>query len=260
MKKFFYLAYISIKNYTFYLKDFLITRIFLVIVIIIFSFIYKTLLGSNQSYASFTLPMLLYYLAITESIEMSKTLIHNTISDEIKSGTVAYILLRPISYISFHVSSAIGEITIKQLVTMIIGFICAFFVSGFKIINFWMVIASLPVIYGAVLLNLFFMILIGMFAFYIEEVRPIYWIYQKFIFIVGGLFVPLEFFPPTVLKIFKFFPFTYMNYFAAKMSVKFDLHEYIIGFSIQLLYIFIVYFLSILIYSKGIKRVSIQGG
>jgi ABC-2 type transport system permease protein len=260
MKKFFYLAYISIKNYTYYLKDFLITRIFLVIVIIIFSFIYKTLLGQNENFASFTLPMLLYYLAITESIEMSKVLVNNKISEEIKSGTVAYILLRPISYISFHISSALGEILIKQFVTMIIGFLCAFVVSGFQTIKFWMVIASLPAIYGAILLNLFFMVLIGMFAFYIEETRPIYWIYQKFIFILGGLFVPLEFFPPIVLKIFRFFPFTYMNYFAAKMSVMFDLKQYLLGFSIQVAYILIVYSLSIILYSKGIKRVSIQGG
>lgn len=260
MKKYLYLALTSIRSYTFYLKDFLITRIFLAIVIVIFSFIYKTLLSSNESFASFTVPMLLYYLAITESIEMSKVHVHNLISQEIKSGAVAYQLLRPISYISYHVSSAMGEIIVKQAVTMLIGFLCAFIVSGFKTINFWMVFASLPIIYGAIILNLSFMILIGMFAFYIEETNPIYWIYQKFIFIVGGLFVPLEFFPPIVVKIFKFFPFTYMNYFAAKMSVMFDLNQYIKGFAIQILYILIVYICAIMLYTKGMKRVSIVGG
>ncbi len=260
MKKFLYLSFISIKTYTYYLKDFIISRIFLVIVLIIFSFIYKTLLAGNSSFASFTLPMLLYYLAITESIEMSKVYVHNQISVEIKSGAVAYQLLRPISYIFFHISSAFGEIFIKNIITLIIGFICAFIVSGFKTINFMNVILSIPIIYAAIILNLLFMILIGIFSFYIEETEPIYWIYQKLIFIVGGLFVPLEFFPPIILKIFKFFPFAYMNYFAAKMSVLFNLKEYLVGFSIQLIYIIAIFSLINLIYNKGIKRISIQGG
>ncbi len=260
MRKFFYLSLISIKTYTYYLKDFLISRVFLVIVLLIFSFIYKTLLAGNSSYASFTLPMLLYYLAVTESIEMSKVSVHNKISLEIKSGSVAYQLLRPISYIFFHICSDIGEIFIKQIITLIIGFICAFLISGFKTINFLMVLLSLPVIYAAIFINLLFIILIGMFAFYIEETGPVYWIYQKFIFIVGGLFVPLEFFPPIVLRIFKYSPFTYMNYFAAKMSVLFNLKEYITGFSIQIFYIALLLALISLIYDRGIKRISIQGG
>jgi len=260
MKKYLYLALISIKAYTYYLKDFLISRIFLIMVIIIFSFIYKTLLAGKDSFASFTIPMLLYYLAITESIELSKVPVHNKISEEIKSGSVAYQLLRPISYISFHISSAAGDIFIKQIITLIIGFFCAFIISGFKTINFLYVILSLPIIYGAMFLNLLFMILIGMFAFYIEETGPIYWIYQKLIFIVGGLFVPLEFLPPIVLKVFKFFPFTYMNYFAAKMSVLFNPKEYLTGFFIQLFYIILVFSTILVIYNKGIKRVSIQGG
>lgn len=260
MKKYLYLAYLSIKNYTYYIKDFLLSRIFLVFVLIIFSFIYKTLLAGKESFASFTLPMLLYYLTITESIEMSKVLVHNKISNEIKDGSVAYQLLRPISYISYHISSAIGEIFVKQFITMTIGFLCAYIISGFKTINFLFVLASFPIIYGAILLNLSFIILIGMFAFYIEETSPIYWIYQKFIFIVGGLFVPLEFFPKIVLKIFKYFPFTYMNYFAAKMSVMFNLKEYLVGFSIQILYICLVLSLAAFLFSNGMKRVSIQGG
>jgi len=104
------------------------------------------------------------------------------------------------------------------------------------------------------------MINIGMFAFYIEETKPIYWIYQKLVFIISGLFVPLEFFPPIVLKILRYSPFTYMNYFAAKMVVKFNFIEYLQGFSIQLIYIVLLFSTAFLIYQNGIKRVNIQGG
>ena len=37
---------------------------------------------------------------------------------------------------------------------------------------------------------------IGLLAFWLEEVSPVFWIVQKAIFILGGLFLPIDFFPP----------------------------------------------------------------
>jgi ABC-2 type transport system permease protein len=260
IKKYIYLVNMSLKSSLAYLKDFLISKIFLVFVLITFFFVYRTLLGQNDKYMGFTLPMLLYYLVVTESIEMSKVLVHNRISSDIKDGSVAYQLIRPMSFILYHFFSSIGEIILKNFVTLVIGFLAAFVISGFKTIPVWQIFAGLPVIYGAVCLNLLFMINIGMFAFYIEETKPIYWIYQKLVFIISGLFVPLEFFPPIVLKILRYSPFTYMNYFSAKMVVKFNFIEYLQGFSIQLIYIVLLFSTAFLIYQNGIKRVNIQGG
>jgi len=132
IKKYIYLVNMSLKSSLAYLKDFLISKIFLVFVLITFFFVYRTLLGQNDKYMGFTLPMLLYYLVVTESIEMSKVLVHNRISSDIKDGSVAYQLIRPMSFILYHFFSSIGEIILKNFVTLVIGFLAAFVISGFK--------------------------------------------------------------------------------------------------------------------------------
>lgn len=250
----------EIKSNFIYIKSFLLSKIFLVLILFVMFSLYKTLYSGNPSFDGFTINMIIYYIVIAESIELSKVYIFRKISEEIKDGTCIYNLLRPISYISYHYFTSLGEIVLKFISIIIVGFITATIMVGFNkeiIKNF---LISLPAIFMGINLNFFIMVMIGMLAFSMEEVSPIYWIYQKFLFILGGLFFPLEFFPQWVQNISKYLPTTYILYFPAKLVVNFNKKLYLQGISIQFFYLILTIIITILIYKKGIKNMSINGG
>jgi len=48
---------------------------------------------------------------------------------------------------------------------------------------------------------------IGLLAFWLEDVSPVYWVWQKLMFVLGGLMMPLEFYPQFIQKAAAFTPF-----------------------------------------------------
>jgi len=204
--------------------------------------------------------MMVYYITITESIELSKYRIYSVISEEIKDGTCAYQLIRPLSYISFHFFNSIGMILFNFFVTLFIGTITSAFLSGFNLTILFNIFRALPLIFMGIFLNFFIMLLIGLFGFYTEEVNPIYWIYQKILFVFGGFFFPLEFFPKGFQAVLKYLPTAYISYIPAKMAVQFTPGLFIPYFLGQVFYLCLIILFAYLIYQKGLKKLTINGG
>jgi ABC-2 type transport system permease protein len=104
------------------------------------------------------------------------------------------------------------------------------------------------------------MLIIGLLAFYIEEVSPVYWIYQKFVFILGGMLIPLDFFPVWLRNIVRFLPMAYISYFPARLCTNFNGILYLKGFAMQITYILLFIILLSFLFSRGKKRLQVHGG
>jgi len=48
---------------------------------------------------------------------------------------------------------------------------------------------------------------IGLLAFWLQEVSPVFWLWQKLMFVLGGLMLPLELYPAFVQRAAAFTPF-----------------------------------------------------
>jgi ABC-2 type transport system permease protein len=48
---------------------------------------------------------------------------------------------------------------------------------------------------------------IGLLAFWLHDVSPVYWVCQKLMFVLGGLMLPLEVYPAAMQRIAAFTPF-----------------------------------------------------
>jgi ABC-2 type transport system permease protein len=48
---------------------------------------------------------------------------------------------------------------------------------------------------------------IGLLAFWLQDVAPVYWVWQKLMFVLGGLMLPLELYPALVQRAALFTPF-----------------------------------------------------
>jgi ABC-2 type transport system permease protein len=109
-------------------------------------------------------------------------------------------------------------------------------------------------------INFFLTALIGLAAFVTEEVAPFEWIYQKFIFILGGMMIPIDFYPPWLQAISRATPFAYIMYGPARLFVSPSLERFTELFIGQLIWIFSLGMIISLIYRRGLRRLAINGG
>jgi ABC-2 type transport system permease protein len=102
--------------------------------------------------------------------------------------------------------------------------------------------------------------MIGLAAFVAEEVTPFEWIYQKLIFILGGMLIPLDFYPQWLQSIAKALPFAYMMYGPARLFVTPDLGRFASLLAGQLAWLVAFGGLLSLAYAHGARRLAINGG
>ena len=119
---------------------------------------------------------------------------------------------------------------------------------------------ALVALAGAWLLHFCVNALIGLAAFVAEEVAPFEWIYQKLVFILGGMLIPLDFYPAWLQTIPKSLPFAYMMYGPARLFVQPDPQLFVQILVGQILWLVVLGGLLALVFSHGMKRLAINGG
>jgi ABC-2 type transport system permease protein len=115
-------------------------------------------------------------------------------------------------------------------------------------------------LFGTWVMNFCITCLIGLSAFLVEEVSPFMWIYQKFIFILGGFLVPLDFYPDWLQSIAKALPFAYMIYGPSKLFVTPSVELLVNILSLQLVWIVVLGLILVAAYRRGMTYLTVNGG
>ena len=206
-----------------------------------------------------TLYSTMWYLMMAETIELSKPRLANTISDNVKDGSIAYILNKPYSFLLYQFSNSMGETLFRAMMNAVFGGMIVWWLVGPPPgLTGWLY--TLLALLGTWVLNFCITALIGLSAFIVEDVAPFVWIYQKFIFILGGFLIPLDFYPNWLQTIAKALPFAYMVYGPAKLFVAPSTDLLISILSSQLLWIVILGSILVLAYRRGVTYLTVNGG
>ena len=124
--------------------------------------------------------------------------------------------------------------------------------SGFLVV--------IPAVLGAWTLNFCITAIIGLSAFVTEDVSAFTWIYQKFAFILGGLLVPLDFYPAWLQTIAKALPFSSMVYGPARLFVEPTLEQFLTVMLMQIVWIAVFGVLLLIAYRRGLTSLTVNGG
>ena len=166
-----------------------------------------------------TLPATMWYLMMAETIELSRPALARTISDNVKDGSIAYLLSKPYSFLLYQFSNSMGETIFRAFMNALLGSIMVWWMVGSPPgLTSW-AFAAIAIL-GAWILNFCITCLIGLSAFLVEDVAPFMWIYQKFVFILGGFLIPLDFYPNWLQVIAKALPFSAMIYGPSKLFIE----------------------------------------
>ncbi len=180
----------AFKNY----KAMIGLSIFLMTCLIIFAHLWKIAAAKNGM-VLYNAEQLLWYIAFNEWIIVSIPDIQEDMEEDLRSGRLAYLLPRPISYLGSTFCEALGALSANLFVLCCVTFLFT-----------WVQVGSLPfhtlglpisIFFGifAGTVAIIFQMLIGLSAFWLHESAPLFWIWEKMLFIFGGLMLPLTIYP-----------------------------------------------------------------
>ena len=215
--------------------------------------------SGTEAINGMTLYSTMWYLMMAETIELSRSNLARTISDNVKDGSIAYILNKPYSFILYQFSNSMGETIFRALMNALFGSLVIWWLVG-PPPGFMGWLFSLIAVLGTWILNFCITCLIGLSAFLVEDVNPFMWIYQKFIFILGGFLIPLDLYPNWLQAIAKALPFSAMIYGPAKLLVAPSwafLGEVLL---MQTIWILVTGFALMVAFRRGVAYLTVNGG
>jgi ABC-2 type transport system permease protein len=206
-----------------------------------------------------TLQDTLWYLMMAETIELGRPPLARTISENIKDGSIAYLLNKPYDFMYYQLSSTMGETIFRAILNAIFGGAIVWFLVGAPA-HLEGVVVALPAILGAWVLHFCVNAMIGLLAFVLEDVSAFVWIYQKLAFIFGGLLIPLDFYPQWLQTICKAMPFSSTVYGPARLFVSPTLELFVSVMLLQVMWIAILGLCLTLVYRRGLAQLTVNGG
>lgn len=263
MRKYLYIYKATLIESITYISSILFSFINFIIMMLIFLNLWEYMYsGEEMLISGYTIEQMIWYVLITETLwfgSRNKSLTRQ-ISQDIKTGNIAYNINKPYNYIFYIIGKHLGEITIKFIAFLIIGAIVGLIFVG-PILNFRL--ANLPLIIITMILgtliNSIIRITISIISFWIEDSTPFHWVYDKLILVLGTLF-PIEMFPKVMQPIIQFTPIFVVSYGPAKLFVNFSNEKFIQILIGQIIYLVIVCAIALGLYERGVKKLNVNGG
>lgn len=216
----------------------------------------------NALINGYTMHQMVWYVIITELLWMTLggRKLSRKVSEDVKSGNVAYNINKPYHYVLYCLFSHLGDIVIKGILFSLLGIIIGYlFLGSFP--NISIISISLVIITAimATIISTLFITSLSLLSFFIEDASPFYWVYSKVILVLGTIF-PIEYFPLFMQKILKYSPVYVVSYGPAKLFVDFHIKTALSILISQCVYIILLFILSNWLYKKGVKKINVNGG
>lgn len=260
LRKYAVIARVSLINAIQYRATTFLMFFFYALFIYIFTMLWRAIYkeGSVNGY-SYT--QMVWYLIMTEFVGfICGGSIFRTMNEDIKSGAIVYLLGRPTHYVFYQLANSVGQIIVNffscGILAAALGLLFAGPLPGFSLG------VLLPVLFSiglSVLLNFFFMMLIGLSSFIMEDNTALFWIYQKLYFLLG-MFLPVEFLPGWLQPVAKNMPFSYVFWAPAKLFVDYSPTLFWTLVPRQAMWTAVFIGLTLLSYRAGVRRLQINGG
>jgi len=259
VKKYISIAKVNLINLLAYKFDFIFEGIFLFFLILVMVNIWSVIFSTKQVFG-YTLNTMIYYFMFSECIVNSRYVFISKLEEEVKSGDVVKYLIKPYNIVFYYLSLFLSEFLFKFFTFFFLSMFITILFVGFPDFD----ILTLPLTLISVFLSAIFLFLmdfiIGLFAFWLEDIKGLQYIFSKAILVAGGVIFPLDIFPPFFKTLFEALPFASAYYLPAKLFVSFSWFPFIRVIYAQLKWILIFGFILAFIYSIAIKKVEINGG
>jgi len=229
-------------------------------------YLWKAIYKSSDSMIikGFTLNEMIVYVLISfiTSIIISADISYS-ISREVKDGSIAINLIRPINYEKRMFFESLGNLFYNFIIVFIIGFIVVTILQvryngGLDLLSMSLYIVS---IFIGFLINFYYSYIFGLLSFKITNMWGLTQIMGAISQLLSGALIPIVFFPDWMQGIFNFLPFSSMIYTPSMIYLgKLTNIEIFKAIGIQFLWVIILVAISRYMWRSLIKQLTILGG
>lgn len=257
MKKYFAFFKTVFKNELSKLYDSIGTVIGFTIHISIFCLLWEFVLG-DKLLAGYTKEKLIWYVIFGESIIYSYHHYFKTVSMQVENGTIAYDMSKPYNYILRIISEGIGLLPLTAIL-FVVGSVIGTISAGALDISIAGLLCSFIVVLIACVLLLCIHIIVGLAAIWVgKDTSSIWLIVQKLMLIFA--FTPIELMPKILQKPLLFLPTTHVIYTPSKLLIDFSYTRFFKSLFVYELGAFIILgIIFVIIYTKGVKKLNVNG-
>lgn len=260
LRKYYIIAKVSLSNSLAYRANIFSRFCFYTIFIYVFMNLWRAIYQEGSVHG-YTYTQIVWYLIMTEFITFACTSsIYNTMNDDVKSGAITYQLGRPLHYVFFQFANSLGQLLVNALIfgvfAVILGFVFVGPLTTFKLVGIPAMLAS--VVLG-ITQNYFFLMLIGLSAFVVEDNFAMFLIYQKLGFLMG-MFLPVEFLPRFLQSVAKSLPFSYVYWAPAKLFVDYSAVTAVELIPRQAAWVAFAITAVLLCYRLSVRHLQVNGG
>ena len=252
----------NFQNQLAYIWEALSRAAFIVLIMFIFTQLWTAVYEAQGAaeIAGLSLASTIWYFLIAEVMELGKVRHDEHISQEVKDGTIAYTLIRPYSYLGYHFFNGLGETVIKMVMVFALGLPVVAYYAGAPAVALLHLPAIGLVMLLAIVIDFMAFSIIGLLAFWTEDTGAFRLIYQKLVFILGGLLIPLDFLPEWLQRIARLLPFQLTTYAPAKLFALFTWEQFRAVLLAQFIWIAIIGVILALQYRWATNHLEINGG
>lgn len=245
-----------------YAADLLARSLFLVVIVFVFVQLWRTIYAADGrvDIEGFSLAQMIWYFTAAECIILSQPRLTGQFDEKVKSGEIAYVLGRPYSFLGYHAVGYFTEGCIRLAINAVVGAAVASLLVGPIPIAMGQVAATGLAMLLSFALSFCLLGTIGLLAFWFEDTGSFYFIWQKLVFILGGMLVPLEVFPDAMQRVAMALPLPYMVYGPARLFVRFSPEAFWELIAAQAAWCVAAFALIVGVYRLGVKRIHANGG
>lgn len=181
---------------------------------------------------------------------------------EIRHGTLAFRLLRPVHPLVALACENIAAIPLRVLISLPVAVALLVYVGGSHLTHDPLLLGILPLtILGAWLITFLAMSMVGTLAFYVESASSLFELWMILFGVFSGYLIPLELFPRWVTLIARFLPFRYMLAFPVELVTGMQSRSRAL-LELGTQWAFVVLLLAAVSWSwrKGLQRFAAFGG
>lgn len=259
MRKYFAFFALSFRHAMKDRKAFIGLSLFLITCLVIFSQLWKVAAAKTGA-VSYRSEELLWYIAFNEWVLIAIPDTQEEMEQDLRTGRLAYLLPRPISYLGGTFAEALGTLTANLLVLGFVAFAFTWWqVGGLPFHPVGILVAVLFALAAGVVATLFHM-MIGLTAFWLHEVGPFFWIWEKLLFMLGGLMLPLSVYPSWMQAVARWTPFPAILGDRSALALDFRVEKIALLAATLSLWGIAAAGGLILLYRRGLRILNVEGG
>lgn len=233
-------------------------RIGEVMEMIVLIFMWSAIYGTQDVIRGFTEQEMITYILVGNLINVAvRNFLSEVVAKDIKDGRLSIFLVRPMSYFRYIITREIGRASLATFLSVLSQLIVILFFSSSLILQtsllpLLIILLMLPL---ALLMELLLSYLIGLIAFWAEEVDGLYAVIDRLKKFFAGGYFPLSLLPPVFVHVSFLLPFAYSFFVPAQLYLgKIDIQTGLQGIGIQLIWILLLYGVIQIVWRLGLKK------